>query len=537
MYNFLILSSSKEGDLNALNEQISYLKQHGIMITLSIDPTEVDLLQLLHKNDFDCVYIHVKRRFIEKHELVYDPARVLEQKNIPMLGNSYITQLLIADKYTTSKKSGIGLPNQVITRVAFHQDCFDWNEVNDYPVIIKPNTLHASMGITENSVVTEQAQVKVAVKNLFDEFSFLNEVLIERYAINSQEYTVSVLGNGDSLVCSVSKLQYKNEKDIRVNCKIQKELPIANRSFDYVIEENEEIRQRLEYHAVTLFKHFGMKDIARFDFILDKSYYLLEANSCPMPGNSFSWEWLVKFCLKKNQIIALYLCAFHFGQVASGRPSRLPVSLIESLPQELILKINHPSSVETCPECSGHTDNCLRPQLYSMNDRVSSETEVNYFLKALTQLVKPKFILETGTYKGSSTIAFAEGLRKNGFGRLVTLEIVDELAEKAQVLFSEYPVEVLKQASLTYTPNERIDLLFLDSKRDIRGQEFEHFRPYLGDRAVIIWHDSSYRKQNHSVFDTVESMYEQGIIDRILFPTPRGLTLSMLKRDRKTRWI
>jgi predicted O-methyltransferase YrrM len=165
-----------------------------------------------------------------------------------------------------------------------------------------------------------------------------------------------------------------------------------------------------------------------------------------------------------------------------------------------------------------------------MNDRVSSETEVHNFLKALTRLIKPKFILETGTYKGSSTIAFAEGLRQNGFGRMVTLEIDNGLVSSAKVLLSEYPVDVINQSSLDYIPSESIDLLFLDSKRDVRGQEFKHFRSYLNSKSVIVWHDSSYRKKNHSVFDTIESLYKDSEIDRILFPTPRGLTLSMLRR-------
>ncbi|MCL2441460.1 MAG: class I SAM-dependent methyltransferase [Treponema sp.] len=530
MYNLLILSSSVEGDMTALNEQIVYLEKYKIFITLSIDPTEIELLRLINNNFFDCAYIHVKRRTITNSEMTYDPAKTLEQKNIPMIGNSYITQLFIADKYLTSKKSGIGLQNWIITRTAFFNNCFNWDSISLYPLIVKPNTLHASMGISEDSIVYKKEQLTERIRLLFQDFTFLHEVLIEKFVTDGQEYTVSVLGNNNSIACSVSKLQYKINNDIKINCKKQKELPLAKRSFAFAIEEDETIRQRLEYHAKTLFHHFAMKDIARFDFILDDTYYLLEANTSPVPGNSFSWEWQIKFGMKKEQTIALYLCAFHFGQIASGKPSRLPMPLIRSIPQEIIYQINHPNAVDTCPECSGPTDNCSHPYLFSMNDRISSETEVHCFLKTLTQVTKPKFILETGTYKGSSTVAFAEGLRQNGFGKIVTVEIDENLSKQAQKLFSQYPVEVINKNSLTYIPNETIDILFLDSKRDIRGQEFEHFYPYLNLKSIIVWHDSSYRKQNHSVFDTVEYLYSKGKIDRILLPTPRGLTLSMLKR-------
>ena len=330
-------------------------------------------------------------------------------------------------------------------------------------------------------------------------------------------------------MCSVSKLQFKPDILLKFNSKIQKELPLNDRDYSFTIEEDLSIRQRFQYHAKTLFRHFGMKDIARFDFILDKAYYLLEANACPIPGNSFSWEWQEKYGLKKEQIVALYLCAFHYGQVASGKISRLPVSLINSLPQIIISQIDHPSAIDTCPECSGPTNNCTNPHLYSMNDRISSETEVHNFLNAITRLVKPKYILETGTHKGSSTIAFVEGLRQNGFGSMTTLEIDEDLAKRAKMLLAEYPIEVLNQSSLIFKPNEKIDILFLDSKRDIRRQEFLHYRPHLNNRALVIWHDSSYREQNHSVYDTVEELYKGGEIDRILFSTPRGLTLSMLR--------
>ena len=529
MYQLLILTSSIEGDVNTLKGQIEYLNEFQVSVTLCVDPTEMELLKVIKEHRFDCAYIHIKRRTFAVGENQFDPAKIFEQKGIPLLGNSYITQMLITDKYTTGKKSGIGLPNHLISRTELEQNCFDWEAIRDFPIIVKPNTLHASMGITDESVVNNHTQLKRVVEQLFNDFPFLSEVLIEKFVNDGQEYTVAVLGNGGSLAFSVTKLQYKTGVTTKINCKTQKERSLHDRSFDFCVEHDTKIRQRLEYHAKTLFHHFKMKDIARFDFILDKTYYLLEANTSPIPGNSFSWEWQEKYGVKKEQVIALFLCAFHFGQIASGKASRLPKSLIETLPQEIVSQINHPNAVDICPECSGPTDNCLNPHLFSMSDRVSSETEVHSFLNALTRILKPNYILETGTHKGNSTIAFAEGLRQNDFGFMTTIETDEALAQKAQLAFSEYPVEVINAHSLSYIPKEKIDFLFLDSKRDIRGEEFAHYRNYLNPKALIVWHDSSYREQNHSVYDTVEHLYEQGIIDRILFPTPRGLTLSMLR--------
>lgn len=530
MYSLLILSSKNrnEGTLNTLYSQMKYLEMHGVSVTLCVDYSEVALIRLLDKQFFDCAYIHIKKRDFKDGEEWYDATRVLEQKSIPLLGSSYISQLLAADKFLSSKKSGMGLTGLLVSRSMYNQDLIDWNTICEYPVIVKPNSFHASMGISKDSVIYSSVNLSKAVGRLFSEYSTLNEVLIEEFSSDGQEYTISVLGNGENVACSVSKLQYESGVLLRINSAEQKKLSLADRNFAFVVETDLSIRNRLEYHAKTLFRHFALKDYARFDFIVDKSFYFLEVNTNPMPGNGFSWEWQVKYGLNIDQIVSLYLCSFHFGQVASGNPSRLPVALIESLPREIIQQIEDQDAVNTVPECSNPSKNCINPQLYSMQDRVSSETEVTLFLNALTQLVKPSYIVETGTHKGGSTIAFAEGLRKNGHGRMDTIELDADLAQRAKILFSEYPVTVHQRDSLSFIPSGKINLLYLDSKREIRGAEFERFHKHLDRRAIIVWHDSSYREANHHVFDAIEDLYERKIIDRILLPTPRGITLSTL---------
>lgn len=195
----------------------------------------------------------------------------------------------------------------------------------------------------------------------------------------------------------------------------------------------------------------------------------------------------------------------------------------------IINQISFPLPIDVKPECTGQTSNCKNPQLFSMNSRVGSETEVHSFLKALTVMLKPGLILETGTYEGDGTIAFAEGVVQNGFGQVVSIECNVDLARTARHKLSSYPVVVVACNSLEYIPIAPIDLLFLDSKRTLRREEFLRFRPFLHNKSVIIWHDSSYRPQNHAVFDAVNELYEAGVIDRLLLPTPRGITLSTLK--------
>lgn len=536
MYKILIISSKQNNSIDIIKPQIQYLENHCIQVDLAVDLTRLELIEKITHTTYDCAYIHIKRRYsnIKNFEYAYDSAKILEHYNITVIGNNYLSQLMLADKFWTSKHSGIGLNNLVINRDEYINNCINYDIIEksiEYPMIVKPNTLHSSEGISQESVVYDKNHLKKAINKLFDSYCNLYEILVEAYADNAIEYTVSVLGNAKGLACSVSRLDFNSDITIRVNSEAEKNLPLSERCFKFSVEDNSDIRKRLEYHAKTLFEHFKLKDYARFDFIYkNQSVYLLEANSCPVPGNSFSWEWQQKYNLKKEQIIALYLSAFHFGQIANFKLDALPNELINSLPQEIIGKINNPGIFNTIPECSGPVSNCKFPFLYSMNDRIGSELEVHIFLKALTRLLKPQFILETGTYKGNSTIAFAEGLRENGFGHLVSIEIDNRLANRAKKMLKNYPVEIINNSSLKYIPHEPIDLLFLDSKRILRKQEFNYFKKWLHKESIIVWHDSAYREKNPAVYNALKELCSDGALTYITFPTPRGLTISKINK-------
>lgn len=530
MYNFLLISSTESTNTMDLYDQIDYLQSFSVKVTLLIDPSEIQLIEAIRKNYYDCAYVHIKRR-LTPDTVPYDPVKLLEYYHVPIVGNHYITQLMIADKCLTSLGSGMGLPGVIVTREMWHAKSIPLDAITavGFPVIIKPNSLHASQGLSQESIIQSEIDLMPQITYVFQRFPNVSEILVEKFLEPATEYTVSVLGNNPSLACSLTKLMYKSNKKHHIYDEENKSAALEDRDFTFEVETDLTIRNRLESHAKALFRHFRMKDFGRFDFILGSTYYLLEANCCPIPGNSFSWEWQCSYGLQKRQVLALFLCAFHFGQVSSGRADGLPFALIANLPQAIINQISFPLPVDVKPECTGQTSNCKNPQLFSMNSRVGSETEVHSFLKALTIILKPSCILETGTYEGDGTIAFAEGVIQNGFGRVISLEYNPNLAETARQKLSAYPVEVVTCNSLEYIPEGQIDLLFLDSKRTLRREEFLRFRPFLHNKSVIIWHDSSYRAQNHAVFDAVNELYEANIIDRLLLPTPRGITLSMLK--------
>lgn len=92
-------------------------------------------------------------------------------------------------------------------------------------------------------------------------------------------------------------------------------------------------------------------------------------------------------------------------------------------------------------------------------------------LSMISHMVKPKHILEIGTFAGYSALCLAEGLATNG--KLITIEIDDEIEEFTQSFFNQscykHQIDFRIGNALKIVPNidEIFDLVFIDAdKRD-----------------------------------------------------------------------
>src|SRR5215469_10096264 len=74
------------------------------------------------------------------------------------------------------------------------------------------------------------------------------------------------------------------------------------------------------------------------------------------------------------------------------------------------------------PEYHRATRECPYPERWSMYDSMTAEVEVLEFLRTVVTTIKPELVVETGTFAAISTLWIAEGLKANGFGRIVTCE-------------------------------------------------------------------------------------------------------------------
>ena len=112
------------------------------------------------------------------------------------------------------------------------------------------------------------------------------------------------------------------------------------------------------------------------------------------------------------------------------------------------------------------------------------------FLSFISSLMKPKYILEIGTFTGFSALCLAKGLAKDG--ELYTIELREEDAKKAQENFSisTHQNQILLQLgnALEIIPklNKTWDLVFIDADKTSYIDYYNLVLPKLNSNGLII---------------------------------------------------
>jgi predicted O-methyltransferase YrrM len=187
------------------------------------------------------------------------------------------------------------------------------------------------------------------------------------------------------------------------------------------------------------------------------------------------------------------------------------------------------------PEYVGPTLECPHPEWWQMVDSQSSELEILDFLKSIVITTKPQLIVETGTFIGYSAIKMAEGLKANGFGKLITIEFDPDIFAKAKQRIELSGlrdwIEYRNASSLETPIDGTIDILFSDSHLTIREQEIRRFLPQIDPRGLILIHDAS--SHFKVVREAALRLEQEGLISVALLSTPRGLVIAQKRAGRK----
>jgi predicted O-methyltransferase YrrM len=184
------------------------------------------------------------------------------------------------------------------------------------------------------------------------------------------------------------------------------------------------------------------------------------------------------------------------------------------------------------PEYHRATPECPHPERWSMYDSMTAEAEVLEFLRTLITTAKPELVVETGAFLGVSTLWIAEGLKQNGFGKIISCELDPIVFARAQEKVAASGladwIELRNESSLEMKIAGQIDILFSDSDMPIREPEVKRFLPQINPYGLILMHDASSHLK--VVREAALKMEAEGLLSVVLLPTPRGLVIAQ-KRE------
>jgi len=211
-----------------------------------------------------------------------------EVLKIPYTHSSPTTHAICLDKTFTKLilkgSNGFNIPDSFIVQ----DENYVIPENIKYPLIVKPNKEGSSKGVMDANVVTTEADLRKRVKATSEDFT--KEVLVEQY-IDGREFTVPVLGNGDSIrILPIIEQKF----DLLPKGKFK----IASFELKWIYEYKMKsvsdvyecparldagLKKEIEETSKQVCKLLDIKDLARIDYRLDRGgkLYFLEVNTLP----------------------------------------------------------------------------------------------------------------------------------------------------------------------------------------------------------------------------------------------------------------
>jgi predicted O-methyltransferase YrrM len=164
-------------------------------------------------------------------------------------------------------------------------------------------------------------------------------------------------------------------------------------------------------------------------------------------------------------------------------------------------------------------------------------------LSMLSKLIRPKSILEIGTYTGYSALCLCEGMQEKGI--LHTIDIKEELLDFQRKYFDKSPwgkqiVQHLGEAiDIIPTLDIKFDLVFIDADKENYLNYFELIVPKMNKGGIILsdnvlWSGKILEPlQPNDISTKILLEYNQVLkndprIETVLLPIRDGLTVSRI---------
>jgi D-alanine-D-alanine ligase-like ATP-grasp enzyme len=200
--------------------------------------------------------------------------------------------------------------------------------------LIKPNSLGGSLGIDRDSIVHDEASALRRIGKMFDRFSPVTYVRAEEFIDGAREFTVTVLGNGSAVATSVTEVVKPNPRGDLFG-EDDKTVHVSQRRIRYAIVDDPILRGAAATLAHDVFRHFQLRDWARFDMLYKDRFFVVDINVPPILSNSLSYEWQVLYGVKKTELLAIVLSAFHYRCLTERGASNIPPGLLATVPLQI----------------------------------------------------------------------------------------------------------------------------------------------------------------------------------------------------------
>jgi D-alanine-D-alanine ligase len=205
-------------------------------------------------------------------------------KKLEMLGYTFTgadseTLSLAYDKYRVKvilDKASVPTP---AWRIFNSPDIQDWKI---FPAIVKPQNEHCSAGITPESVVMNQPDLKNRISFILDKYS--QPALVEDF-IDGREFHVSVWGNENLTVLPAAEMDFSNFGNMQDRlCTYEAKFIPGSQHYEEIKTllpaplTNEE-KKAMEKVCGDAYRATGCRDYARMDIRLrDNIFYVLDVN-------------------------------------------------------------------------------------------------------------------------------------------------------------------------------------------------------------------------------------------------------------------
>ena len=160
------------------------------------------------------------------------------------------------------------------------------------------------------------------------------------------------------------------------------------------------------------------------------------------------------------------------------------------------------------------------------------------FLAMMSSMVRPRVVLEIGTYTGYSALCLAEGLTEDG--KLITIDINEELEERVRQYFREANLQDridyrIGDASIIIPEiSDTFDLVFIDADKENYSRYFEMVIDRVNVNGLILadnvlWSgkvlDGKPDKDTRAIVDFNDKVHRDKRVENILLPIRDGIMM------------